>query len=700
LIVALFVERLKTIKGLHQTYRDCLSQSFDFPSIGGMPVDLVRWVSDSRNTDTPQLGEFLHKLPNVGLPAEHDLALRLMLFTIMQANLAVVANNRFIDYEIPDQLKSDLRRNLSKILGLHDSEAYVANGIRLLYRANLIEDVAAWFEAFPAVIANHRDLQAIAGFLHTVSGDYAAALEYLTPLVGDEKGRQLPLVAMSYMTCTYRMGAPAADWPVIFETLQSDECKVSDLIPILPALEVVAPLERGDGRSIVFVACNDFYFFQHALFLFYSLIEKGAQGLAIHCHLYSPNESVLREIDSLRSRFPEFPIGVSLERGLGEELNSPTYYASARFVRAYQILELYAADVCVLDADALFNRGWEEFREFAGSTTEVMLSCPVAAPFWERVAAGFSYYRATPKARFFLGKVAEFILKNFQRQRQPWYIDQIALSACQEKYAVAQLEFAAVDSAILMDINHSRDAFTWVVTVKKDGNRRYDEFRGRLAATFGQLPQMSPDFIFGHLSTLKKPIFFLQVGTMDGLSYDPIHAHVKAAGWHGILVEPLDDMLDKARKNYAGCAGLIFENVAITERKERRTLYRISPDRMAGAQLPHWVLGMSTFQAGKLDQYAAHVVEVVVRCLPLAALLEKYRPTALDVVQIDTEGHDLKVLMQLDFARYQPFVINFEAVNLNPQETAAAHELLFENGYVCYRNGMDTFAVRRDIAFS
>jgi FkbM family methyltransferase len=175
---------------------------------------------------------------------------------------------------------------------------------------------------------------------------------------------------------------------------------------------------------------------------------------------------------------------------------------------------------------------------------------------------------------------------------------------------------------------------------------------------------------------------------------------VKAAGWHGILVEPLDDMLDKARKNYAGCAGLIFENVAITERKERRTLYRISPDRMAGAQLPHWVLGMSTFQAGKLDQYAAHVVEVVVRCLPLAALLEKYRPTALDVVQIDTEGHDLKVLMQLDFARYQPFVINFEAVNLNPQETAAAHELLFENGYVCYRNGMDTFAVRRDIAFS
>jgi hypothetical protein len=81
-------------------------------------------------------------------------------------------------------------------------------------------------------------------------------------------------------------------------------------------------------------------------------------------------------------------------------------------------------------------------------------------------------------------------------------------------------------------------------------------------------------------------------------------------------------------------------------------------------------------------------------------LLEKYRPTALDVVQIDTEGHDLKVLMQLDFARYQPFVINFEAVNLNPQETAAAHELLFENGYVCYRHGMDTFAVRRDIAFS
>lgn len=687
---------IEDIKGLHQYYRDCLIQSFEFPNPGQIPFEIIQWASESNNTNISGLAELLQGQPNSGLPAQHDLALRLMLFTILQANLAANANNRFIDYTLPPGFANNIGNALVRIHSLHSHDAYLMDSVQILYRINMLDAVLTISETHPELFKKYANLQAILGFIHTMLGDHEKALQYLTPLVAHQTNRNLPLVGLSFMTCQYFLGQ-TPEWPLTFESLKSDISTLPSQISKLPPMKIIQPLPESLSCPIIFAACNDAYFFQHAVYLAHSIHDSNPGKIALHLHLYSPNKSVLTEIDLLRKRLPNLPIGVSVEYCDTAICNTGVYYATARFVRAYELLRHYKKELCIMDVDALINSTWDKFTAHLDAQTELVLARPKTAPFWEQVIAGFLYCKATPKAEHYLAKVAQFILENMEQQKAIWFTDQIALSACNEEFMKNEPSVKHIDSELLMDIHHSPHAFSWAVTTIKNGNPRYDAAREKLGQKYNQLPHASVDYIFKHINLTKGPIFFLQIGAMDGVSFDPIHQYVKSFGWNGILVEPLPDMMQKVRDNYAHQSGLIFENVAITEQEETKNLYRISSDTAKEAGLPNWVLGMSTFVPGKLDMFKPHVIEQAVSCIPLKSLLAKHQPQSIDVLQIDTEGYDYTILRQFDFERYQPYVINFEAVNLSSAEKNDAMELLSQKNYAFYHNDMDIFAVRRDI---
>ena len=195
------------------------------------------------------------------------------------------------------------------------------------------------------------------------------------------------------------------------------------------------------------------------------------------------------------------------------------------------------------------------------------------------------------------------------------------------------------------------------------------------------------------LSQQKKPVQFLQVGAMDGVSYDPIHPFIRNFAWHGVLVEPLPDMLERTRNNYQGCTGLVFENVAITEQVETKNLYRIAPDGIVKHKLPDWLKGMSTFSDTKLKDYQQYVTVEEVQCMPLMALIERNPLAHIDVFQIDTEGYDYTVFKQLDFSKFRPTIINLEIVNLNAEELQALEHDLMAQDYLFYRYEFDMIAM-------
>ena len=217
------------------------------------------------------------------------------------------------------------------------------------------------------------------------------------------------------------------------------------------------------------------------------------------------------------------------------------------------------------------------------------------------------------------------------------------------------------------------------------------------------------DIAFSGVSRLKGDVFFVQIGAADGRRFDPIYYFVRRYGWRGVLVEPLPDIFAMLRANYAGHEGLAFENVAITENDETRTMSRIPVGKVGSDGVPGWAIGASTLTPEKTrfaaenspaplhDALSSAVVTEQVNCMSLAALLDRHAVEQLDVLQLDTEGYDATILRQLDFSRYRPALINMEWQWLTDIEKREVSALLGDQGYTLYSCEADLLATAGSI---
>jgi FkbM family methyltransferase len=200
--------------------------------------------------------------------------------------------------------------------------------------------------------------------------------------------------------------------------------------------------------------------------------------------------------------------------------------------------------------------------------------------------------------------------------------------------------------------------------------------------------------------------FFLEIGAMDGVSFDPLYAAARKFGWRGILIEPLQDLFEKLKDNYQNDSRLVFENVAISDTYETRTIYRVPYAVVKAGQVADWAAGIASFYLNRnaigglgtfpqdYDRIRPFIVQEAVQCVPLQALLDRHSVERIDLVQIDTEGHDYHILKQIDLKRYKPYVVRFEARNLPSEERDAALGKLVEHGYDCYWDADDVIATR------
>jgi FkbM family methyltransferase len=209
------------------------------------------------------------------------------------------------------------------------------------------------------------------------------------------------------------------------------------------------------------------------------------------------------------------------------------------------------------------------------------------------------------------------------------------------------------------------------------------------------------------LNRVTPDVFFVEIGAMDGISYDPLHVHVVRNGWRGLLVEPLPDLYEQLKKTYHSQEQLVFENVAVAETPGTRQIYRASPEAVETRAVPEWAKGIASFFVDKNaiggkritdESFAAirpHIVSQTVKCETLGNLLRKHNITRIEVLQVDTEGYDYEVLKQLDFQQFRPRIIRMEWVNLSDTEKGLSLQLLRRYGYRTRVVGSDLVAWRR-----
>lgn len=186
-------------------------------------------------------------------------------------------------------------------------------------------------------------------------------------------------------------------------------------------------------------------------------------------------------------------------------------------------------------------------------------------------------------------------------------------------------------------------------------------------------------------SRTTQQLFFVQIGSNDGKTGDPLNDLIKRDGWSGVLVEPIPYLFERLIKQYTGLPNLMFVNSAIADDARPRTMYRLENTENSfepwHEQLASFHKDVVLSHASQLPGIEARIVEEEVACISLAQLFDRCCIHKLDLLHVDAEGHDFEILKQLDFERFQPELILFEHKHLAKEVQAECFRYLRGKAY-------------------
>jgi FkbM family methyltransferase len=190
---------------------------------------------------------------------------------------------------------------------------------------------------------------------------------------------------------------------------------------------------------------------------------------------------------------------------------------------------------------------------------------------------------------------------------------------------------------------------------------------------------------------------FLEIGANDGSQTDHLHRHVSAGRWHGAMVEPQPEAFRRLRANYGDGERIALDNVAVSDRDGRLTFYEVLPDARE-----------QVFHAGSYDllgsvsreALAAHgwitedqIVATEVDCVSLETLCRRRGLDEVDLMVVDTEGHDAVIVSQLEAAGLHPRLLVYEHCLLGAEERDRCQALLRRLGYELMEEHFDTWCL-------
>ena len=184
------------------------------------------------------------------------------------------------------------------------------------------------------------------------------------------------------------------------------------------------------------------------------------------------------------------------------------------------------------------------------------------------------------------------------------------------------------------------------------------------------------------------------IGAMDGRRFDELWNFIRAREWRAVLVEPSSAMFQQLSANYAGCPFVHCVRLAITEQNGPVTLHRVRPDIIESGQVGDWALGLSSLSlASTLKFYQDQLETETVPGSTFADFAAGAGIDRIDVLQIDTEGHDYAILKQVPLRRLGIRLLQVELVNVDPVERLAVFDMLREQGYRYSFDGNDLTAM-------
>ncbi|WP_428387780.1 FkbM family methyltransferase [Mucisphaera sp.] len=188
----------------------------------------------------------------------------------------------------------------------------------------------------------------------------------------------------------------------------------------------------------------------------------------------------------------------------------------------------------------------------------------------------------------------------------------------------------------------------------------------------------------------------VQIGANDGLVVDPVVNLINKSDARAFLLEPLPDRYEKLASLYADNRRVTTIRAALNDTNGEAILWRVAPDNESLANLSVY----SSFDRSKLErQYSAYaglggrIIGETVQSLTAEAFIEKYNLETIDLLQVDTEGWDARVVNWFLDCEIPIRAINYEHVHLYGAEDSGLISRLKGKGYRLARYGLDTTAI-------
>lgn len=181
--------------------------------------------------------------------------------------------------------------------------------------------------------------------------------------------------------------------------------------------------------------------------------------------------------------------------------------------------------------------------------------------------------------------------------------------------------------------------------------------------------------------------FILQIGANDGVTDDPVRRFITVENLPALLLEPNPTCFALLQENYASFSNVRMLNIAISETAGSLSLFVPKDDLIERAPR---LSGLCTLDRAQLIKELNRealpnpenlVSEIKIRAKTAADLLQEEKISAIDVLQIDTEGHDWKILSQFDLSNLGISLIHMEWFHLKPEEQRDCMNHLTSLGY-------------------
>ena len=194
----------------------------------------------------------------------------------------------------------------------------------------------------------------------------------------------------------------------------------------------------------------------------------------------------------------------------------------------------------------------------------------------------------------------------------------------------------------------------------------------------------------------------LVIGAHDGAQRDPLRPYLLTRNWRAYLLEPVPDVYRKLVSNTRRLSGVTALNVAISVSDGSLPFYTVRPPG-PGEDLWPWYDALGSFDRSVIASHTEfipdiedRITETQVQAMRGETFLRRHQIDHVDLLQVDTEGHDLEVLRQLDLAELKPAVVVYEHWHLDEPDREAAVALLAEAGYEARAEGLDTVCVHHE----